>query len=65
MSDIAKKHMSFEAESIDMNCVVTTKTISIATLNGQIAMRIPGFDSDCTFITKEQAMNFFDLVEQN
>ena len=63
-SDESPEYKAFIANGLDINCNPTTKQVMVAIINNEKMMHVPGFDSDCTYITKEQAMNFFNLVER-
>lgn len=58
-------HEPFVAQGTDINCQPITKTIKPQTPFGEVVMGIPGFDCDYTYVTKAQAMKFFDLVERS
>lgn len=62
--DVSLEHKPFIAQGLDINGESIEKTVVVCLKNDQIAMHIPGFDSDCTYITKQQAMDFFGLIER-
>ena len=58
------RHSPFIAQGLDIHGNSIEKQIVVCLKDNQVAMHIPGFDSDCTYITKQQAMDFFDLIER-
>ena len=61
--DKKRLYQAFIAKGKNMHCAVTSKEITPKNINGEIVMRVPTHDGNHVCITKEQAMNFFGLVE--
>ena len=57
-------HKSFTTGGLNIHGDYEDKVIELCDYHGEVAMYIPGFDAECTFITKQNAMDFFGLVEK-